>query len=206
MKDERSRHGGYVSQAWLVILLATLYGAALAGVQTTLGPKIAQNKRNETYDVIPTLINGADGTKTVEMMVAGTDGKEQQVYWAFAVDGSFKGWVLPAGGQGFADRIDLLVGLDPQLSTITGLYVLDQKETPGLGNLITGEDFQSQFAGKPTDNPLLVVKSDVPAGSNEIRAISGATISSDSVAAIVNAAVANLKEPLRQVRLGPAQK
>ena len=57
--NETPKHGGYLRQAWLVLLLALLYGAALAGVQTTLGPKIAENKRDETYGVIPTLVPGA---------------------------------------------------------------------------------------------------------------------------------------------------
>ena len=107
--------------------------------------------------------------------------------------------VLPAAGQGFADRIELLVGLDVQASTITGLYVLDQKETPGLGNFIAGADFQAQFAGKSADEPLVVVKTDPASGTGEIQALSGATISSESVAEIVNRAIAGLKEPIRQL-------
>ncbi len=191
--NKTPKKGNYIGQAWLVILLALLYGGALAGVQTTLGPKIEENKRNETYDVIPRLVEGADKTKTVEVAVTGANGKPLRIYQANAADGAHRGWVLPGTGLGFADRIDLLIGLDPQATTITGIYVLDQKETPGLGNFITGDDFQKQFAGKRTDQPVVVVKSDPAAGSNQIRALSGATISSDSVAEIVNATVENLK-------------
>ena len=74
MSDEPNQ-GGYLRQAWLVIVLALVYGAALAGVQTTLGPRIAENKRNETYGVIPTLVPGADAAKTEEMFVTGADGQ-----------------------------------------------------------------------------------------------------------------------------------
>jgi len=191
-----TKQRGYISQAWLVILLALLYGGALAGVQTTLGPKIAENKKNETYNVIPLLVPGADKTKTVELSVAGIDGKRQRVYKVVSADGKHLGWVLPADGQGFADRIELLIGLDASAWTITGLYVLDQKETPGLGNFISGEAFRAQFADKSTDEPITVTKSDPASGINEITALSGATISSDSVAAIVNNAIENLKGPI----------
>lgn len=187
----------YVRQAWLVIILALCYGGALAGVQTTLGPKIAENKRNETYDVIPRLVPGADKDQTVELLLSDAAGNEQKVYKALSTDGVHVGWVLPAGGQGFADRIELLVGLDTTVSKITGLYVLDQKETPGLGDYIAGDDFQDRFRDKPTDPELTVVKSD-PAAPNEILAITGATISSESVKDIVNHAVAAMKEPIRQ--------
>lgn len=194
MSDQPKR-GSYVGQAWLVILLGLVYGGALAGVQTTLGPRIDENRKKETYDVIPLLVDGVDKANCVELTVEGTSGEEARVYKAVAADGTHRGWVLPAGGQGFNDRIELLIGLDAELSTITGLYVLDQKETPGLGEYITGESFRGQFAGKPIDGPLAVVKSDAKA-TREIRAVSGATISSESVTGIVNKAIADFKEPI----------
>ena len=200
--SEEPKQGGYIGQAWLVILLALLYGGALAGVQTTLGPIIAENKRNETYSVIPKLIEAAAEEKTEEIIVVGEDGKKQKVYKAIGKDGKLKGWVLAASGQGFADKIELLVGLSADLSTITGMDVLDQKETPGLGNFIDEEDFRDQFAGKPARQPLLVVKTD-PVGDSEIRALSGATISSQSVADIVNKAIENLRGPISEL---PADK
>jgi electron transport complex protein RnfG len=204
MSDEAPKapnKGGYLGQAWLVILLALVYGAALAGVQTTLGPMIAENKRNETYDVIPSLVPGAVRDNTVERKVTGGDGKQRTVYEARDAEKKLVGWVVPADGQGFADRIDLLVGLDARAETITGLYVLDQKETPGLGNLIVEEPFGSQFVGKPTATPLEVDKSETQE-SHQIRAVTGATISSESVAGIVNGAVATLKKPLREAADG----
>ena len=195
--SESPKQSGYIGQAWLVILMALIYGGALAAVHTTLSGKIAENKKNETYSVIPALVPGADRAKTVELLIEGRNGRQARVYKILAADGAHKGWVVPAGGQGFADRIEVLIGLDAQLATITGLYVLDQKETPGLGDYITGDDFQNRFKGKPTDKPLLVVKSD-PEADNEIRALTGATISSESVSAMVNDALANLKEPIRR--------
>ncbi len=198
MTETPEKKGGYIGQAWLVILLALLYGGALAGVQTTLGPRIALNKKNETYQRIPELVAGADQAKTQEMTVVGVDGKEQIVYKAIASDGAHQGWVLPARGFGFADSIDVLIGLDAELSQIQGIFVLDQKETPGLGNLIIEEDFRGGFAGKRTDRPLVVVKGD-PTADNHIRAVTAATISSESVANIVNAAIANLKQPIQQL-------
>ena len=201
--NAEAKREGYVRQAWLVITLAALYGGALAGVETSLAPRIAQNRKNETYDVIPKLVPGADSDGTVEKRVQPKDGQETLVYQAKAADGTHQGWVIPANGQGFNDRIELLIGLDAELSTITGLYVINQKETPGLGDYVTSESFQSQFSGKPTDQPLVVVVKSDPRADNQIRAISGATISSESVSAIVNSAIARLKEPiLGQARTG----
>ncbi|MDH4179954.1 MAG: FMN-binding protein [Armatimonadota bacterium] len=197
MQEERNK-GGYIGQAWLVILLALLYGGGLAGVQTALSGKIQENKKAETYEVIPDLVSGADASLTEEVTIRGENGKDSRAYKVASSDGSHIGWVLPAGGSGFADRIELLIGLDTEVSTITGLYVLDQKETPGLGDNITTDGFRQRFRNAPTDRPLVAVKTD-PSQDNEIRALSGATISSESVAAIVNDALANCRAPLQEL-------
>jgi len=191
------KRSSYLKDSWLVILLALLYGGGLAGVNTALKDRIAENKRNETYSVIPLLVEGAESASTVELMIQNTKGKSVRVYKAVNAAGAHAGWVIPASGQGFADRIELLIGLNADLSTITGLYILDQKETPGLGNYITSEDFQNQFAGKPADQPIKVVKKD-PKGASEILALTGATISSESVSGIVNKTVQALRDPIRQ--------
>ena len=72
---------------------------------------------------------------------------------------------------------------------LTGLYVLDQKETPGLGNKIIESDWRDQFTSKELGAPLTVVKRDPAPGSPEIRAVTGATISSEAVCSIVNRAL-----------------
>jgi electron transport complex protein RnfG len=161
-----------------------------------LGDRILENKRNETYDQIPHLVPGAVKAKTVAHEIQGQNGKQTIAYEACDEKGNRLGWVLPGSGQGFADRIELLIGLDPLLATIHGLYVLDQKETPGLGNTITSaEKFRDQFAGKRTEPPLVVVKA-APDPEHEIQALTGATISSESVSQIVNRTIENLRQPI----------
>ncbi len=179
----------YIVQAWLVIALALIFGGALAAVQIAWGPRVEQNKRDETYAQIPRLVPGAQKDRTQEMEVAG-----RKVYRAMGRSGQV-GWVIPASGQGFADRIELLIGTDPQVRRITGLYVLDQKETPGLGARIIGEEWRRQFAGKDARRPISAGKSHPP-GPDEIQALTGATISSRSVCRIVNDALASVRAEL----------
>jgi len=201
MSETPEKQGGHISQAWLVILLAVLYGGALAGVQTTLGPIIEKNKKDETLGKVPQLVKGAAVGETVEIQLAGVDGSLQMVYRVCAddADKTHQGWVLPAGGKGFADRIEVLIGLNADASVITGLYVLDQKETPGLGDYITDQKrFLDQFSGRSADRPLTIAKGDPAGDGNQIRPLTGATISSKSVADIVNSAIANFQEPIRR--------
>ncbi|MCG8550148.1 MAG: FMN-binding protein [Desulfobacterales bacterium] len=203
-----------LAQAWLVLLLATLFGTALAGIQAKLGPVIEANKVKETMAKIPVLVLGEDlaaelaadnqaltvKSRMIEVKKNGTT-KFYTVYDAWLPDGKMVGHVVKADGQGYADKIELLVGLDAQGDTITGLFVLDQKETPGLGAKILEDNWRGQFKDKATQKTLSVVKGG-GAKDDQIDSISGATISSRSVAGIVNTAVANVV-PRLQINDGP---
>lgn len=190
-----SSHFNYIKQAWLVLLLALLYGASLAGVQLSLSGIIADNKRNETYNVIPDLVPGAIKDQTEEITVTDKNGKATVVYKAKQENGDLIGWVIPASGQGFADTIEIIVGINKSCDSITGMYVLNQKETPGLGDYITGEDFRSRFNSKTLLSPLKVARQET-SERDEILALTGATISSQSICDIINKAMDNLRETL----------
>ncbi len=193
----KEQHGNLLGQAWLVLCLSLAFGAALAGIEIGLGPRIVENKRNETFGQIPSLVPGAARETSTE---ATMDGKP--IFEARSEDGSQVGWVVPAGGQGFADRIEILIGLDLAAERITGIYVLDQKETPGLGDFITDEQrFRHWYRDQPTEPELVVIKTEPEPGTGRIMALTGATISSDAVTDIVNRRVAAFKATLAA---GPA--
>lgn len=188
-------HFNYIKQAWLVLLLALFYGASLAGVQISLSGIIAENKRNETYNVIPELVPAAIKENIEEVTITDNNGKQSVVWKTFNENGEHVGWVIPASGQGFADTIEIIIGVNQSCDTITGIYVLNQKETPGLGDYITGIGFRSRFTGKTLSSPIKVARQET-SETNEIQALSGATISSQSVCDIVNKAMEKLHEPL----------
>jgi len=183
-----SDKGGYIKQGWLVLVLAGCFGAALAAVHVGLGQRIESNKLGDTLGQVPKLVPGAVEGRS-ELLGGRT------VYRAVDSSGRTVGWVLPVGGGGFADRIELLIGLDASAATITGLYVLEQKETPGLGNRIEEPAWRAQFTGRSAQRRLAVTKADKP-GADEIQAVTGATISSRSVTDIVNDAVGRFRAEL----------
>lgn len=197
----------FISQTWLVLLLAICFGALLAGMQITLGPTIEANKINETLERVPEMVFGAahaqelaDRKQVVDVtpISVGVDKAGKTIRYSVfeaKTEGQLVGWVVKTAGQGYADKIEMLIGLDPMIEKITGIFVLDQKETPGLGNKIVTDEWRSQFLAKSTAQPLATVKGKSSAG-NEIDAITGATISSKAVTDIINAAVHNLRNPL----------
>ena len=183
-----------IVQAWLVLVLAVFFGVSLAGIQLALGPVIEDNKINETRHKVPELVSvspaDAASLDIVSRSVNVDKAGKKVTYSVFETraGGKSVGWVAKTAGQGYADKIEVLIGFDPGLTTITGLFVLDQKETPGLGNKIVTPEWRNQFIDKSTGTPLKVVKTGAKA-ADEINAITGATISSRSVTAIINSAV-----------------
>jgi electron transport complex protein RnfG len=176
----------YLIDAWLVLLLAVGIGAALAGVQISLNDRILTNQRNKTLSRVPIVVPGAVQEMTRELTL-----NDQTVYKAIDRSDKQIGWVIRASGNGYADKIELLIGLSPDASTVTGIDVLKQSETPALGNKIVEPAFRDQFAGKATDQPVRVVKD-----GGDVVAVTAATVSSRAVCDIVNKAVAQWKPKL----------
>ena len=81
----------------------------------------------------------------------------------------------------------VIFGFDPASGKLTGMKVLDSKETPGLGDKIFKDQaFVDQFFAGP-ETPLVGVKIGAGKGKpNEIDTITGATISSKVVIDIIN--------------------
>ncbi len=102
---------------------------------------------------------------------------------AYDKEGIVVGWCLSLSGKGYGGDINLLVGLDTN-EKITGVKVLEHKETPGLGSQIsdlkygqTEPAFLSQFKDKIVED-IVLVKGET---EDNIQAITGATISSRAV-------------------------
>ena len=200
---ERLKNSNF-AQAWLILVLALIFGAALAAVQVNLSGIIAANKLNETLERVPELVFGAAAAagmaspNTSVDIIPGTVTIKKDLKTSYynlfrvAREGKLAGWVVKAGGQGYADKIEIIIGLDPSADTITGLFVLQQKETPGLGNKITFPRWRNQFIRKKTSTPLVVTKGKSQA-PNAIDAVTGATISSRSVTGIVNRTIGDVK-------------
>ena len=179
----------YLVDAWLVIALSLGFGVALAAVQLGLMPIIKKNQLNFKSQQVPSMIPGSARGEGVDVKDFG------QVFAAVSENGQKTGWVVSGRDTGFAGTIDLLIGLDAKAENILSIRVVDQKETPGLGDFITKPDFQKRFEGKSTLKPLRVVKTK-PGDPQEVEAITGATISSKAVVKIVNATVENFRSKM----------
>ena len=82
------------------------------------------------------------------------------------------GVMATAEQQGYEGTILYNLALDAG-SKIVGLRVVSHSETPGVGDVITTDDFQKQFIGKGYEDPLTA--------GEDVDTVSGATISSSAM-------------------------
>ena len=107
------------------------------------------------------------------------------------VDGKTK-YIIPMNGLGLWGTIWGYIALNDDRSTVYGVYFSHSSETPGLGGEIAGLKFQSRFPGKQVVNgnevALQVLKFGKADNSSkfEIDGVTGATITSTGVNAMIN--------------------
>jgi electron transport complex protein RnfG len=137
-------------------------------------------------------------------------GDALEAYQVLDAAGTVRGWAVVREGTGFSDKIRLMVGLAPDLSSTLGLKVLKDAETPGLGTKIREGSFPDRFFGRGSAPPvfaadLLKIVKGPPGAADEVQAITGATISSKAVVRIINDGAGRLRARLgRQATSGPA--
>ncbi|WP_459128620.1 RnfABCDGE type electron transport complex subunit G [Guggenheimella bovis] len=95
------------------------------------------------------------------------------------------GYVIKTKANGFSGPVEVMIGAKVD-GSINGVRIVNQTETPGVGDRSTKPEFYSQYEGKTLTSEIGVNKQ-APQG-NEIQAISGATVTSKAVTKAVNLA------------------
>ncbi len=117
------------------------------------------------------------------------------VYAGFDENDELVGVAIEASGQGYADILRILYGYDPEKEAVVGFYVLESKETPGLGDKIEKDatflaNFEALDVSLVNDksalkNKIVPVKSGAKENPWEVDGITGATISSRAIGNIL---------------------
>lgn len=105
----------------------------------------------------------------------------------FNEEGEFIGLAVNKVGPGFQGPLSLVIGVEGESFTITGVRVQDMAETPGLGARITEDWFLQQFQGLSQESKLM-----------ELDGIAGATVSSDAVAMIIEMSLEEIVEVYKE--------
>jgi len=116
---------------------------------------------------------------------------EDDIYTIYS-DGAGIGYAFLAVGKGYGGDIKILVGLEDE-TTIKGITIISQSETPGLGSRIAESSFASKFTRLNINDVAL--KQD----GGQIDAITGATISSGAVVDAVSTAAMEKVKSLKGI-------
>ena len=115
---------------------------------------------------------------------------ELHVFTATTANGD-SAYVLPVVGRGLWGGLWGYIAVDrPEVTKVLGTYFYHESETAGLGARIGEKWFQDQFIGKPIfdkdgEVALSVVKAGSAKSEYEVDGVTGATLTSNGVAAMV---------------------
>lgn len=168
----------------LLLGLSLVVGISLGAADLLLTPRILANREAETTARVPGLVPGATHSRRQDLATG-------SVHAALGTSDEVKGWVFPVRGHGFAGPIELLMGLDADLQHVTGVYILAQSETPGLGSRITSPAWLARFTTPPPDGRYKL--------GRDLDGLSGATLSSAAVVDAVNRSL-NQLPALKELR------
>lgn len=189
-------------QSWLVIVAAFCSGLLMAATNAGLSARITSNKNAKMSKLMSGLLPQASAFERLEQPfeLVTTKGRLEAVdlYKASDPSGALVGWVFVASGQGFSDKIELIVAVDKGFERLAGFRVLACSETPGFGDKIRESTFQRQFEGAPAGDLELVRFGDPGLIDRQIVAITGATVSSNAVVSILNMALDSLRMQMKQ--------
>lgn len=167
-----------IKVGFILFAITAVAALVLAVVNNFTAPVILENNKKaqeiamkkvlpEAEAFEPAEFEAVDGNCATELYIAGDAGA-----------------VIKVAPSGYGGKIDMVVGVDKDLK-VTGVEVISQSETAGLGANCTNDDFKAQYVGKTSG--INVVKNG--AKENEIDAISSATVTSKAVTKGVNDAI-----------------
>ena len=180
-----------------------LSGLIIIGIYVATLPTITANKAQELREAVFRVLPGVsqmhkfrhDGAELVNADNS-KDG-EDTVYAGYDDKGRFIGYAIASEGPGFQDTVKLLFGYLPDRRKVVGMWILESRETPGLGDKIYKDAaFVANFDDLASEPLIVAVKKGKKSRANEIDAITGATISSKAVVRIINEGIQRWKERL----------
>lgn len=176
------------------LLIVLTYEGTLSRIERNA----AEALQRAIFKVIPNI------TKTTTFQLDGDGGfspgkndgqSEFLVYGGYNEADELQGLAIEASGQGYADIIKIIYGYDLAREEVIGIYVLESKETPGLGDKIekdlnyivnfTALDVKLNANKTGLINEVVHVKNGTKENAWEIDGITGATISCKAIVKII---------------------
>ena len=172
-----------------LLIISAVAALLLALTNSVTASTIAQRNEQANAEARKLVLESAQDFEQVkDVKTDNSKGEEvSEIYEAKDASGNVVGYTLKVLPSGYGGTIELMVGIDSAKGQVSGINVVSNSETAGLGAKATNPEFSDQYKGKPLEE-LSVLKNGTP-GDTEIKAISGATITSTAVTNGVDAAI-----------------
>lgn len=200
-----------------MLLITVFFVGVLSVFYRSSMDKIAANQQSEYEQLIVELLSEtlSDSTgidqyvlernrkQTYNKYVQELPGYTRRAFQA-VVNGKAIAYLFDIKGKGLWGSMSALLATDTSFKQILNFAVYDQMETPGLGSRITESFFKNQFKGKNAivdGKPMihnLVPEGQADLATNQIRQVTGATITSNSVLKMLNEELSILYSEFQQ--------
>ncbi len=166
----------YPLRPTLILAAVCLLSALLlAGLNRITTPIIAENEAETADAVYHSLLPEATGFTQLPCEIQGVTAVME------ADNGT--GYVITAQSRGYGGQVPAAVAFSAE-GKILGVTMMENSETPGLGQKVTEDAFSGQFAGR--DAVELTI--------DDVDAVTGATISSKAAVSAIDLAIAAYRE------------
>ncbi len=160
----------YIKPIVVLSVLCLVVGAALALVNHITAPLIAANEEAETNATYFALLPDADAFTQIEY--------ESEGVTAVLKADNGAGYIVTAKSKGYSGDVPAAVAFSNDGSIIK-VIMMDNDETPGMGQKVTEDSFCGQFAGMAAEEFTI----------DDIDAVSGSTISSKAAVNAIDLAI-----------------
>ncbi|MCX7831701.1 MAG: RnfABCDGE type electron transport complex subunit G [Actinobacteria bacterium] len=175
-----------ITYAITLTAVTSIASGSLAYTYSITKDRIEKMKIAEQVNAVKEVCNGETEGSNISkddgaLKIASKYEEEAKAVYRVNRDGKTVAYGILVTSRGYGGPMNIMVGIDAQ-GKVIGVKVIEQKETPGLGDKVTASnEFLKQFLGKSVDDAVEVKK--------DIQAVSGATISSKAVTRGVRSAL-----------------
>ena len=151
-------------------------GIILAGTFFVTHPIALEKNKMLEEQAMKNLVAEADTFSAVD---------EKDGWFAAEKNGNVIAYIVPGESKGYGGAIKIMVAVSSD-GKVIDYNILSMNETPGLGDNAAKDFFRDRIKGKTSD-ALVVVKD--PSNTENVQALTGATITSRAVTDGIKAAV-----------------
>lgn len=203
MSEKPSFREGPIYPVLFMVLVSLAFMGVLALMYRSSEGKIQRQQQGEYERAILSLcaerIAAAEGSSAEAILAAYPasfkqylkplpEGTYPRRAYALTLSGKQVAYVFDIGGKGLWGTMRALAATNPAADTLYGFTVYQQSETPGLGSRVTEDWFTAQFIGKPVISQgkpvdyVLIPEDQTATAANQLRQVTGATITTSAVA------------------------